>query len=94
MIGLMAERSFSFSKGSTQALGPHSLLFNELKSPFPGTVRPGREADHSASSRPNAKTAWSCTSSPLCFHYVNKENIILLETKNDSTVRIKFNFML
>jgi hypothetical protein len=64
------------------------------RSPFPGTVRSGREADHSASFKPKEKTAWNCTSSPLCVHGVHKENIILLEAKNDSTVLIKLNFML
>jgi hypothetical protein len=65
-----------------------------IRSPFPGTVRSGREADHSASFRPKEKTAWICTSSPLRVHGVRKENIILLEAKNDSIVLIKLNFML
>jgi hypothetical protein len=80
-----------FRTGSGAHIDSYSM---STRSPFPGTVRPGHEADHSPPPRPKAKTAWSCTSSPLCVHGVHKEHTILLETKNDSTVLIKINFML
>jgi len=86
---------FFFPKVPHRLWGPHTASYSvSTRSPFPGTVRPGREADHSPPSRPKAKIACSCTSSPLCVHGVHKKNIILLETKNVSTVLIKFNFML
>jgi len=90
----MAEKVFFFQKFHTGSEAHIASYLMSTRSPFPGTVRPGREADHSPPSRPKTKITCSCTSSPLCVHGVHKENIIVLETKNDSTVLIKFNFML
>jgi hypothetical protein len=59
-----AGATFSSPNCPKRLCGPHSVLFNEYRPPFPEAKRPRREVNRSPASSAEAKNDWSYTSAP------------------------------
>jgi hypothetical protein len=80
----MAGAIFFYSPKRPDLLkGPPSFLFSWCRCSSPGVKVPGCDVDHSPQS-----SEWSCVSSPICVHGVDRDRFSFLLISNNKTTKI------